>query len=68
MRTVPASALEGMHLAAELGAQRQSGAQLSVELDAARAEVRDVRASWSYRIGNALIRPLAALKRVLKKG
>ena len=68
LRTVPASALEGMHLAAELEAQRQSGAQLSGELDAARAEVRDVRASWSYRIGNALIQPLAALKRVLKKG
>ena len=68
LRTVPASALGGMHLAAELEAQRQSGAQLSGELDAARAEVRDVRASWSYRIGNALIQPLAALKRVLKKG
>lgn len=68
LRTVPASALEGMHLAAELEAQRQSGAQLSGELDAARAEVRDVRASWSYRIGNALIQPLAALKRALKKG
>ena len=68
LRTVPASALEGMHLAAELEAQRQSGVQLSGELDAARAEVHDVRASWSYRIGNALIQPLAALKRVLKKG
>ena len=68
LRTVPASALEGMHLTAELEAQRQSGAQLSGELDAARAEVRDVRASWSYRIGNALIQSLAALKRVLKKG
>ena len=68
LRTVPASALEGMHLAAKLEAQRQSGAQLSVELDAARAEVRDVRASWSYRIGNALVQPLAALKRALKKG
>lgn len=68
LRTVPASALGGMHLAAELEAQRQSGVQLSGKLDAARAEVRDVRASWSYRIGNALIQPLAALKRALKKG
>lgn len=68
LRTVPASALGGMHLAAELEVQRQSGAQLSGELDAARAEVRDVRTSWSYRIGNALIQPLAAFKRALKKG
>ena len=68
LRTVPASALGGMHLVAELEVQRQSGAQLSGELDAARAEVRDVRASWSYRIGNALIQPLVALKRALKKG
>ena len=65
---VPASALGGMHLAAELEAQRQSGARLSGELDAARAEVHDVRTSWSYRIGNALIQPLAALRRALKKG
>ena len=57
-----------MHLAAELEAQRQSGARLSGELDAARAEVHDVRTSWSYRIGNALIQPLAALRRALKKG
>ena len=68
LRTVPASALGGMHLAAELEAQRQSGARLSGELDAARAEVHDVRTSWSYRIGNALIQPLAALRRALKKG
>lgn len=68
LRTVPASALGGMHLAAELEAQRQSAARLSGELDAARAEVRDVRTSWSYRIGNALIQPFAALKRALKKG
>ena len=68
LRTVPASALGGMHLEAELEAQRLSGVRLSGELDAARAEVRDVRASWSYRIGNALIQPLAALKRALKKG
>ena len=68
LRTVPASALGGMHLEAELEAQRLSGVRLSGELDAARAASRDVRASWSYRIGNALIQPLAALKRALKKG
>ena len=67
LRIVPASALGGLHLAEEVETLRRSEARLSGELDAARAEVCDVLASWSYRIGTALVRPFAALKRVLRR-
>lgn len=49
----------------ELAATRDELARARGEAECARREVADVRASHSWRIGNALMRPLAGLKRLL---
>lgn len=49
----------------DLAASRDELARIRDDAKNARQEVEDIRASHSWRIGNALMRPLAALKRHL---
>ena len=45
---------------------RQAQAAFSLEVDAAREEVVQVRRSWSYRLGHALLTPMSWLKRAIR--
>lgn len=54
-------------LRSEAFAQGKRIALLEQSEQAARSEVEDVRNSWSYRVGNALVAPPSLIKRLLKK-
>lgn len=54
------------NLLIDLGRTKGELEAKSRALEASRKEVEDVRLSWSYRIGNALIKPLSLLKKAVK--
>ena len=73
LRTIPASELDRWRVRAELDSARAANADLARQRDEALAlcaqvqdDARVARASWSYRLGNALLRPLSALKRLVR--
>ena len=54
-------------LAHEIDVAREDLARARAEADAARQELAAVRSSWSFRVGNAVLRPLSALRRIVSR-